>query len=191
MDLLQTPKLVVQQNSRRPIAYFDEGRFLVLNSATYVSEAPPDFLKSVCVFLNSGLVGWFFRKVVTNDAGLTVNILPNNLGLIPLPAHFDTRVFAWLCDMLTSLNGESEHIIFAEKESLQNAADAAVLESYFPQQFPRMRVTRILSSAARRPVIGQPFPACVSEKKLRAEAIRNAFDTPLVKVIADLSDQTH
>jgi len=96
-DLLQRPKVIVQQNSRKPIACYDDGHFLVLNSATYISEASQEMLKSVCVFLNSRLMGWFFRKVITNDAGLTVNLLPNNLGLIPLPKRFDTgEVRLWI-----------------------------------------------------------------------------------------------
>jgi hypothetical protein len=190
-DLLRTPKLIVQQNSRRPIAYFDGGRFLVLNSATYVSEASTDFLKSVCVFLNSHLIGWFFGKVITNDAGLTVNILPNNLGLIPLPAHFDTSVFAWLCDALTLLSGEPEDNSFKEIESLRSAAEAAVLESYFPRHFPLKHVTQIVSSAARRPMARQSFPVNVGEVKLGAEAALKTFDTSLMRNITGLPDWTH
>jgi hypothetical protein len=107
-----------------------------------VSGAQPDILKALCVFLNSRLVAWFFRKVVTNDARLTVNLLPNNLGIIPVPMRFDVPVLAWLCDMLTALYEEPEQNSIEETESLRNAADAAVLESYFPQLFPKMDTMR-------------------------------------------------
>lgn len=186
-DLLRRPKLIVQQNSRNPIAFYDDGRFLVLNSATYISEAKPDFLKSVCVFLNSRLVGWFFRKVATNDARLTVNVLPNNLGLIPLPAHFSTGVFQWLCDRLTALYAESEQNT-EEIESLRKAADAAVLESYFSQLFPEMYVTRILSSAAKRPVTRQSLLSSRNDMRLRATATRKTLDAPIMKAIENLPE---
>ena len=186
-DLRGRPKLVVQQNSRSPIAFFDEGRFLVLNSATYISEAAPDFLKSVCVLLNSRLVGWFFRKVITNDARLTVNILPNNLGLIPLPAHIDRQNFAWLCDALTALYADSEQSYVWETETLRNLADAAVLESYFPHLFPEKHATRALAAATIRPMTSQELIPGGKALTLSAVAAQKTLDSPFVEEIARLS----
>jgi len=186
--LLQKPKIVLQQNSRYPIAFFDDGRFLVLNSATYVSGAQPDILKAFCVFLNSRLVAWFFRKVVTNDARLTVNLLPNNLGIIPVPMRFDAPVLAWLCDMLTALYAEPEQSSIAETESLRNAADAAVLETYFPQLFPKMDTIRTLSSAANRAKTSKSLVAARTDIRLRARVVEKTFDAPIVKAITNLTE---
>jgi len=186
--LLQKPKIVLQQNSRYPIAFFDDGRFLVLNSATYVSGAQPDILKALCVFLNSRLVAWFFRKVVTNDARLTVNLLPNNLGIIPVPMRFDAPVLAWLCDMLTALYAEPEQSSIAETESLRNAADAAVLETYFPQLFPKMDTIRTLSSAANRAKTSKSLVAARTDIILRARVVEKTFDAPIVKAITNLTE---
>jgi hypothetical protein len=107
-DLLDTPKVVLQQNSEHPIAFYDTGNFLVLNSATYIANASEELLKTICVLLNSNLISWFFRTVMTNNAGLTVNLLPNNLGLIPIPSEIDSSLFSTLCDGLTRFRAASE-----------------------------------------------------------------------------------
>ena len=145
----EIPKVVVQQNAMNPIACYDEGRSLVLNSATYLSEAPKETLKSLCVFLNSGLVCWFFRKVMTNNATVTVNVLPNNLGRIPVPVSFDRTVLAWLCDLLTFEAAQSEDSE-AKRDQYRTwwrtIAEAVVIEAYLPELFPGTRATKALSS---------------------------------------------
>ena len=156
-NMQRLSKVVVQQNARNPIASYDEGRSLVLNSATYISEAPEEFLKSLCVFLNSGLVRWFFRKVMTNNATVTVNVLPNNLGRTPVPASFDRTVLAWLCDLLISgaVESEDSEAKKAEyREWWRTIGEAVVLEAYLPELFPGMRVTRALSSF----ILNNPSP---------------------------------
>ncbi len=148
-NMQEIPKVVVQQNAMNPIAYYDEGKSLVLNSATYISEAPKDFLKSLCVFLNSGLVWWFFRKVMTNNATVTVNVLPNNLGQAPVPMSFERTVLAWLCDRLMSgaVQSQDSEIKKAEyREWWRTIAEAVVVEAYLPGLFPSTRVTKALSS---------------------------------------------
>ncbi|MHA2386945.1 MAG: Eco57I restriction-modification methylase domain-containing protein, partial [Candidatus Thorarchaeota archaeon] len=114
-DLQDIPKVVVQQNSEHPIAYYDSGNYLVLNSTTYITNASEEFLKTTCVLLNSNLISWFFRTVMTNNAGLTVNLLPNNLGLIPIPSKIDLSLLSSLCDVLTRIKAASE----------SNSADSA------------------------------------------------------------------
>jgi hypothetical protein len=185
-DLLRKPKLILQQNSKNPTAFFDDGQFLVLNSATYISDAAPDFLKSACVFLNSRLVAWFFRKVITNDARLTVNILPNNLGLIPLPAHFDVQLLAWLCDLLTGTYSEPERNDSTRVESLRRVVDATVLEFYFPQLFPRMCASKALSTIAGRHSKSRSFLLNKDELELSTNAAQRTMEAPVVESIAEL-----
>ncbi|MFW9966555.1 MAG: Eco57I restriction-modification methylase domain-containing protein [Candidatus Thorarchaeota archaeon] len=134
-DLLQIPKVVVQQNSEHPIASFDPGRFLVLNSVTYMTNANEDLLKSICVLLNSKLISWFFKTVMTNNAGLTVNLLPNNLGRIPIPFDIDVRLFSRLCDLLMNLrmvSDEQPEISARYRLWHEILAETLVVASYFP-----------------------------------------------------------
>lgn len=137
LGLLSMPKVIVQQNARNPVACYDEGNLLVLNSATYISGASEDVLKSICVFMNSNLVAWFFRTVMTNNARITVNLLPNNLGSIPIPESFDGRVYGKLCDVLVSLRLSEER-----SRDMNDAfhvwhnviTEAAVQAAYFPER---------------------------------------------------------
>ncbi|UCH04342.1 MAG: N-6 DNA methylase [Candidatus Thorarchaeota archaeon] len=137
LGLLSMPKVIVQQNARNPVACYDEGKHLVLNSATYISEASRNVLKSICVFINSNLVARFFRTVMTNNARITVNLLPNNLGSIPIPESFDDLLYGKLCDVLTSLRSSEERSpsmneVFHVWHSV--IAEAAVQVAYFPDR---------------------------------------------------------
>jgi hypothetical protein len=134
-DLQDIPKVVVQQNSEHPIAYYDSGHYLVLNSTTYITNANEEFLKASCVLLNSNLISWFFRTVMTNNAGLTVNLLPNNLGMIPIPSEIDLPLFSALCDVLTRLKSASE----SNPEALvsfqlwhETLVESLIVAAYFP-----------------------------------------------------------
>jgi hypothetical protein len=134
-DLQNVPKVVVQQNSEHPIAFYDSGQYLVLNSTTYLANASEDLLKAICVLLNSNLISWFFKTVMTNNAGLTVNLLPNNLGLIPIPADLDLPLFSKLSDFLTHLRAVSESSP-AESDKFQLwheiLVESLVVGAYFP-----------------------------------------------------------
>ena len=147
IGLLSKPKILVQQNARNPVACYDEGQYLVLNSATYISEAPEDVLKSICVFVNSNLVSSFFRTVITNNARLTVNLLPNNLGSIPIPESFDGQMYGSLCDVLTILQSSRENshgiddVFYAWHDVV---AEAAVQAAYFPDRDSSKAVTKRL-----------------------------------------------
>ncbi len=135
--LINLPKVLVQQNARNPVAYYDWGRYLVLNSATYIADASEAILKSICTLVNSRLVAWFFRTVVTNNAKLTVNLLPCNLGIIPVPSTFDENLLGALCDVLTMLrlSVNSSHYLNEAFSLWHNViAEATILEAYFPRQ---------------------------------------------------------
>ncbi len=155
VGLLSMPKVIVQQNARDPVACYDEGKHLVLNSATYISEASEDVLKSICVFMNSNIVSWFFRTVMTNNAKITVNLLPNILGSIPIPEPHDGRVYGKLCDVLTSLRLSEER-----SQTISDAfhvwhsviAEAAVQAAYFPQLNASKSITEELHSTLRGPL---------------------------------------
>ncbi|MFX1604247.1 MAG: Eco57I restriction-modification methylase domain-containing protein, partial [Promethearchaeota archaeon] len=149
IGLLSMPKVIVQQNARNPVACFDEGEHLVLNSATYISEASEDVLKSICVFLNSNLVSWFFRTVMTNNARITVNLLPNNLGSIPIPESFGGRVYGKLCDVLTSLRSSEVRSLTIDDafDVWHNViAEAAVQAAYLPELSDWKSITEELRS---------------------------------------------
>ncbi|MFQ5831704.1 MAG: Eco57I restriction-modification methylase domain-containing protein [Candidatus Thorarchaeota archaeon] len=135
--LREIPKVLVQQNARNPIACYDSGEYLALNSATYLADAPEDVLKSLCLLINSQLVAWFFRTVMTNNAKLTVNLLPCNLGAIPVPRLIDTKLLGALCDVLTSLRLAVEdshypHGVFSTWYEV--IAEATVLDAYHEHQ---------------------------------------------------------
>ncbi|KXH73237.1 MAG: hypothetical protein AM326_00380 [Candidatus Thorarchaeota archaeon SMTZ-45] len=177
-DLQHIPKVVVQQNSEHPIASFDSGRFLVLNSANYMFNASEEMLKTICVLLNSKLISWFFKTVMTNNAGLTVNLLPNNLGRIPIPSSPDLTLFSMLCDVLV-------HLKSASKSSLEESArfkiwheilaETFVVEAYFPhlikdkKVFNQLRI--ILNSLQSRSFDLGPFDEkiAVSAKRILKE----------------------
>jgi type I restriction-modification system DNA methylase subunit len=147
IGLQELPKVILQQNSRSPIAYYDKGDFLVLNSTTYISDAEEDLLKSYCVFLNSHLIAWLFRKVMTNNASVTVNILPNNLGLVPIPVGYDSNLFSKLCDFLSSKRTEVIDASSIEEQFMmwhRNIVEAAVLEAYLPSHLPKQPMTKAL-----------------------------------------------
>ncbi|NHJ13805.1 MAG: hypothetical protein EAX95_09010 [Candidatus Thorarchaeota archaeon] len=135
-DLLEIPKVVVRQNAMSPIAAFDPGSRLVLNSATYLANASPDFLKSLCVILNSTLVEWFFQLVLTNNSKVTVNILPNNLGIIPIPMAIDTAAFSNLYNLISSFRSDRKSMAGSEmrySRLVNPVAEALVLNAYFPE----------------------------------------------------------
>ncbi|MFW9885100.1 MAG: TaqI-like C-terminal specificity domain-containing protein, partial [Candidatus Thorarchaeota archaeon] len=129
-DLQELPKVVVQQNSEHPIAFYDSGNYLVLNSTTYLADASEDLLKAVCVLLNSNLISWFFKTVLTNNAGLTVNLLPNNLGMIPVPKSLDLTLFSTLCEVLSRLRASSDSAGFQLWH--ETLAETLVFAAYFP-----------------------------------------------------------
>ncbi|MHA2140562.1 MAG: Eco57I restriction-modification methylase domain-containing protein [Candidatus Thorarchaeota archaeon] len=169
VDLLEIPKVLLQQNAQHPIAFFDAGQFLVLNSLTYLSDASEGLLKGICVILNSNLISWFFRSVMTNNAGLTVNLLPNNLGMIPLPQNLDESLFSLICDMLTKLR-----LAFATSHYESNdfsimheiVAESLVIEAYFPHIFKEQEATHRL-----RPILNSfdleiPSSFLVDDKSL-------------------------
>ncbi|MFW9845752.1 MAG: Eco57I restriction-modification methylase domain-containing protein, partial [Candidatus Thorarchaeota archaeon] len=143
-DLKVTPKVIIQQNSRSPIAYYDRGRFLVLNSITYLAGADEDVLKAICVILNSTFISWFFRTVMTNNAGLTVNLLPNNVGRIPYPHSPEVATLSSLCDILAEIKSNSERYQADFDTWHKIIAECAVLESYLPGLLGDCRVTRSL-----------------------------------------------
>ncbi len=135
VDLLRLPKVVLQQNAMSPIACYDSGEYLVLNSVTYLADAAPKMLKALCVILNSQLVDWFFQLVMTNGSRVTVNILPNNLGLIPIPKNIDIDVFSRLHDSLVATkrrSGIMREAFEAFEIIHQKIAEAMVQEAYFP-----------------------------------------------------------
>ena len=74
---------------------------------------------------------------MTNNAKITVNLLPNNLGSIPIPESFDSRVYGKLCDVLTSLR-----LPEVRSQDANNAfrvwhnviAEAAVQAAYLPER---------------------------------------------------------
>jgi hypothetical protein len=157
--LQELPKVILQQNSRFPIAFYDKGDYLTLNSTTYISDVEEDHLKSLlCVFLNSELIAWLFRKVMTNNASVTVNILPNNLGLVPIPVGYDSDLFSKLCDFLSSqrtgiadADSNEEHFMMWHRQIVE----AAVLEAYLPSLLPEKQMTKTLQQTLnekRRPI---------------------------------------
>jgi hypothetical protein len=158
-DLLSIPKVILQQNASRPIAYFDEGNFLVLNSTTFLADAPVELLKSFCVFLNSQLINWFFNTVITNNASLTVNILPNNLSIIPVPLDFDAKHFAELCSLLQNLRldiMENEKYERTFKTWHEVIVEAAVCEAYLPSVFQMNKTRGILHDLESYDQISNP-----------------------------------
>ncbi|MHA2371379.1 MAG: Eco57I restriction-modification methylase domain-containing protein [Candidatus Thorarchaeota archaeon] len=158
IGLQELPKVILQQNSRFPIAFYDKGDYLTLNSTTYISDVEEDHLKSLCVFLNSELIAWLFRKVMTNNASVTVNILPNNLGLVPIPVGYDSDLFSKLCDFLSSqrtgiadADSNEEHFMMWHRQIVE----AAVLEAYLPSLLPEKQMTKTLQQTLnekRRPI---------------------------------------
>lgn len=74
---------------------------------------------------------------MTNNARITVNLLPNNLGSIPIPESFDGRVYGKLCDVLISLRLSEER-----SRDMNDAfhvwhnviTEAAVQAAYFPER---------------------------------------------------------
>ncbi|MFW9800365.1 MAG: TaqI-like C-terminal specificity domain-containing protein, partial [Candidatus Thorarchaeota archaeon] len=174
--LINLPKVLVQQNARNPVAYYDSGHYFVLNSATYIADAPEEVLKSICTLINSRLVAWFFRTVVTNNARLTVNLLPCNLGVIPVPPTFDENLLGTLCDVLTMLRlsvKSSDH--FREAFSLWHnvIAEATILETYFPHQTGTHRTTESLRTLFQDSPIDSDFAHIRRDSRL----VRTALDT--------------
>jgi len=175
VGLLSMPKVLVQQNARNPVACYDEGNHLVLNSATYIAEASEDVLKSICVFINSNLVASFFRTVMTNNARITVNLLPNNLGSIPVPKFFDSRVYGKLCDVLTTLRSSEKHSrdmndVFSTWHDV--IAEAAVQAAYFPNHIGPRVVTKKLRKILKD-AVGLSDLMDISQESLFTGSARN------------------
>jgi type I restriction-modification system DNA methylase subunit len=149
-DLLKCPKVVLQQNAMGPIAAYDIGTYHVLNSVTYLADAAPEMLKALCVILNSKLVDWFFQLVMTNGSKVTVNILPNNLGPIPLPKRIDTDLFSRLYDALVVLRKEfkrSSGVSDAFEILHQKIAETVVQEAYFLSSKKNVDISRDVTTA--------------------------------------------
>ncbi|MFW9886762.1 MAG: Eco57I restriction-modification methylase domain-containing protein [Candidatus Thorarchaeota archaeon] len=104
-NLIEWEKLVTQQNSIVPTIVYDPGEFYVLNSATYIMpwEDKDVDLKALCIILNSPLMQWFFQTVITNYSTITINILPNNLGLLPIKLPEKTKPWHALFQYMTTL----------------------------------------------------------------------------------------
>ncbi|MFX1440089.1 MAG: Eco57I restriction-modification methylase domain-containing protein [Promethearchaeota archaeon] len=166
-DLQQIPKIVVQQNSEHPIAFYDSGRFLVLNSTTYLADANEDVLKAICVLLNSNLISWFFKTVLTNNACLTVNLLPNNLGMIPIPRKLDLTLFSTLCDVLTRLRASSDLTRFQLWH--ETLVEALVVAAYFPSivkgNNASNRIREIVDAIASEPIENVPYGEAVNSAR--------------------------
>jgi type I restriction-modification system DNA methylase subunit len=157
-DLLSLPKIILQQNARHPIAYFDDGNFLVLNSTTYLTDASSELLKTFCVFLNSQLISWLFRTAITNNASLTVNILPNNLSLLPVPSDFNQNVFAKLCDVLQFWKTCKENTLQSETQFntwYHTIVEAAVCEAYLPTLFDYPRIQNLIQKLIESKALSQ------------------------------------
>ncbi|MDW7776748.1 MAG: TaqI-like C-terminal specificity domain-containing protein [Methanosarcinales archaeon] len=134
-ELNFTPKLITQQNSMYPTVFYDYGSFYVLNSATYmVARQENNNLKSVGNILNSNLISYFFRTIFTNFSSLTNNILPNNLGLIPIKkSKIHHKLLSEFCEcvqFLSIVNGEEDLYFFYDELS-----NALVYELYFSSKF--------------------------------------------------------
>ncbi|MFW9913950.1 MAG: Eco57I restriction-modification methylase domain-containing protein, partial [Candidatus Thorarchaeota archaeon] len=166
-DLQHIPKVVVQQNSEHPIAFYDSGRYLVLNSTTYLTDASEDLLKAICVLLNSNLISWFFKTVLTNNAGLTVNLLPNNLGMIPIPRKLDLTLFSTLCDVLTRLRASSDLARFQLWH--ETLVEALVVAAYFPyivkDSNASNRFQEIVDAIASEPIEDFQYDEAVNSAK--------------------------
>ena len=175
VDLLSLPKVILQQNASRPIAYFDDGKHLVLNSTTYLADASPEILKSLCVFLNSQIMNWFFNTVITNNASLTVNILPNNLSILPIPNSFDVNLFAHLCSLLHSMRLDRK--LSAEFNVWNDMiAEAAVCEAYLPHIFKEKQIHELLQGMDFEEVSASEFKFLLSNAE---DILENEFLNPL------------
>jgi type I restriction-modification system DNA methylase subunit len=86
---MTSSKILVQQNSESPIAYFDDEGIFALNSCTYIESEDEDVLKSLTGILNSKLMEFYFKATYTNFATITINILPNNLHPLPIVVSQD------------------------------------------------------------------------------------------------------
>lgn len=104
--MIEWEKLVTQQNSIVPTIVYDPGEFYVLNSATYIVpwEEKNVNLKALCLILNSPLMRWFFQTVITNHSTITINILPNNLGLMPIKLPKRDEPWQTLFQYMTALS---------------------------------------------------------------------------------------
>ncbi|MFW9890334.1 MAG: TaqI-like C-terminal specificity domain-containing protein, partial [Candidatus Thorarchaeota archaeon] len=166
-DLQQMPKVVVQQNSEHPIAFYDSGNYLVLNSTTYLTDASEDLLKAICVLLNSNLMSWFFKTVLTNNAGLTVNLLPSNLGMIPVPRRLDLSLFSSLCDALTRLRASFDPARFQLWH--ETLVEALVVAAYFPHVVKDnnagIRIQEIVDAITLEPIENVPYDEAVNSAK--------------------------
>jgi hypothetical protein len=166
-DLQHVPKVVVQQNSAHPIAFYDSGKYLVLNSTTYLTDASEDLLKGICVLLNSKLISWFFRTVLSNNAGLTVNLLPSNLGMIPIPRKLDLTLFSTLCDVLSRFRASSDLARFQLWH--ETLVETLVVAAYFPYLFKDNnasdRIHEIVDAIVSEPVEDVQYDEAVSSAK--------------------------
>ncbi|MFB6216179.1 MAG: TaqI-like C-terminal specificity domain-containing protein, partial [Candidatus Aenigmatarchaeota archaeon] len=78
---MESPKIILQQNSEAPTAFYDG--IYVLNSCTYI-QGEEENLPAITGILNSKLMEFYFKASYTNFAHLTINILPNNLHSLPV-----------------------------------------------------------------------------------------------------------
>jgi type I restriction-modification system DNA methylase subunit len=83
-QIMKSAKILVQQNSESPIAYYDDDGVFALNSCTYIESEENQSLKSITGILNSKLMEFYFKATYTNFATITINILPNNLHPLPI-----------------------------------------------------------------------------------------------------------
>ena len=106
--LLKLKKLITQQNSVVPVVMYDSGEYYVLNSATYITPRDDQEvdLKTLLVILNSPLMRWFFRTVITNFSDITINILPNNLGVMPVKMPKAHNLWHTVADYMVFLAGQ-------------------------------------------------------------------------------------
>jgi hypothetical protein len=86
---MNSPKILTQQNSESPIAYFDDKGVFALNSCTYITSENEEALKSITGILNSNMMEFYFKATYTNFARITINILPNNLHPLPVKISKD------------------------------------------------------------------------------------------------------
>ncbi|NWF95660.1 MAG: N-6 DNA methylase [Candidatus Thorarchaeota archaeon] len=172
-DMYAWEKLVTQQNSKYPVVAYDRGGHFVLNSATFMvcrDDVVVD-LRTLLLILNSRLLQWVFRTMMTNRSEVTVNILPNNLGLLPIRLPERTDCWRVLADYMTLLAGMTDN---AEDRALFEALDRKVVDPLVEELYLRddhqlefliaSHIVPIegMSESAARAVVRETVPSLLS-----------------------------
>lgn len=139
-ELINQEKIVTQQNAMFPTVFYDKGEYYVLNSGTLIlpiKKTDSKLIKFILLLLNSKLIQYIFMTIFTNRSTLTINILPNNLELIPLIIPKSLEVYLKLADYMNYLNETEDRRIKYEKLIQfidDNIIDSLIYELYFKNQ---------------------------------------------------------